>query len=150
MIWFGIEPLVAEKPEQAIALALESRIPMLTQFIARRLTVDGKLTRLVKEIGQNADKRMLLLLGMRDGLEGRNDVAPPENWARVNEGLNASGDAASSIALQLSLKFGDAQAVQSLVETLESAESTLEDRRQAIRGLAGRKRPNLSATHCIA
>jgi hypothetical protein len=37
MIWFGIEPLTVSEPDRAASLLLNSRIPMVRQFIARRL-----------------------------------------------------------------------------------------------------------------
>ena len=143
ILWYGMEPLIAENPERALKLADHSRIPMLIQHIARRLTAADQLTELVEEIGRNPDSRHLLLLGMRDGLEGRYDVSAPQNWAKVYGELRASDDESAPIALQLSLQFGDVIAAQTLLETLQSDQNSLEDRRQAIRGLAGRKRPEL-------
>ena len=143
IIWYGMEPLVADHPERALKLADQSRIPMLTQFIGRRLAVGNQLTELLEEIGRNPNTRQLLLLGMRDGLEGRFDIEPPENWPQVFDALSAREDESTSIALQLSLKFGDLNAAQALLETLQDGENSLEDRQAAIRGLAGRKRPEL-------
>jgi len=37
MIWYGIEPLVAEDPQRALKLAAKSKIPLIRQFIARRI-----------------------------------------------------------------------------------------------------------------
>ena len=37
MVWYGIEPLVAADPERAAALLLNARIPLVREFIARRL-----------------------------------------------------------------------------------------------------------------
>ena len=141
--WFGMEPLVADNPNHALNLADQSRIPMLTQFIGRRLTVGNHLTELVEEIGRNPNTRQLLLLGMRDGLEGRFDLQPPENWRAVFGALSVRDDESTPIALQLSLKFGDLNAAQALLETLQDGENSLEDRQEAIRGLAGLKRPEL-------
>ena len=143
ILWYGIEPLVAENPERALKLASLTRIPMLVQYIARRLTVADQFTELVDEIGANPDARNLLLLGMLDGLEGRSDASAPENWASVYGDLRASDDESAPIALQLSLQFGDAVAAQALLETLQSDRNNLDDRLQAIRGLASRKRPEL-------
>ncbi|MDG2383473.1 MAG: PmoA family protein [Pirellulaceae bacterium] len=141
--WFGMEPLVADNPKHALNLADQSRIPMLTQFIGRRLTVGNHLTELVEEIGRNPNTRQLLLLGMRDGLEGRFDLQPPENWRAVFGALSVRDDESTPIARQLSLKFGDLNAAQALLETLQDGENSLEDRQEAIRGLAGLKRPEL-------
>lgn len=143
LLWYGIEPLVAEHPERALGLARASRIPLVTKHIARRLTDADKLSELIDEIGENSETRNLLLLGMRDGLEGRNDAKAPKNWAKVYAELRASDGDSSSIALQLSLQFGDVVAARTLVETLKSEQTELEDRQQAIRGLAARKSSEL-------
>ena len=37
MIWYGIEPLVTEDPQRALKLAAKSKIPLIRQFIARRI-----------------------------------------------------------------------------------------------------------------
>ncbi len=37
MIWYAIEPLVAEDPQRALRLAAKSKIPLIRQFIARRI-----------------------------------------------------------------------------------------------------------------
>jgi len=38
MIWYGIEPLVAAEPERSPELVRAARIPLVRQFLARRLT----------------------------------------------------------------------------------------------------------------
>ena len=89
MIWFGLEPLVPERPDKALELARTSKIPILIRHIARRLTDAGQLSTVVNAIEQSEDANVLLLLGMRDGLEGRFDVKAPENWSRVYEQLKS-------------------------------------------------------------
>ena len=37
MIWYGIEPLVPTDPRRAVALATQCKIPLVRQFIARRV-----------------------------------------------------------------------------------------------------------------
>lgn len=37
MIWYAIEPLVGEDPQRALKLAAKSKIPLIRQFIARRV-----------------------------------------------------------------------------------------------------------------
>ena len=143
LLWYGIEPIVADNPDQALKLAGRSRIPTVTQHIARRLTDADELPDLVDRIGRESEIRNLLLLGMRDGLDGRNDAKAPKNWAKVYGELRSSSDESASIALQLSLQFGDAVAARALVETLQDDTNNIADRQRAIRGLAARKREEL-------
>jgi putative membrane-bound dehydrogenase-like protein len=37
MIWYAIEPLIAEDPKRALKLAADSKIPLIRQYIARRV-----------------------------------------------------------------------------------------------------------------
>jgi putative membrane-bound dehydrogenase-like protein len=144
ILWYGIEPLVPENPDRALELASRSEIPMLTQYIARRLTDADRLTELVATIGNEEVLRDELLLGMRDGLEGRSDAVAPANWPAVFALLRREKSDAASMALELALQFGDAVAAQALVDSLQSDSNSLEDQRRAIRGLAQRKRPELT------
>ncbi|MCI0701318.1 MAG: dehydrogenase, partial [Planctomycetia bacterium] len=41
MLWYGIEPLVPADPAQAMTLALKAEIPLVRQFIARRVVDDA-------------------------------------------------------------------------------------------------------------
>jgi putative membrane-bound dehydrogenase-like protein len=143
LLWYGVEPLIADDPYRAIQLARQSKIPEITQHTARRLTDADLLTELVDEIGRDTDIRDLLLLGMRDGLDGRNDAQAPDNWPDVYTKLRTNDDESASIALQLSLQFGDAVAADALVATLRDDSNSIEDRQTAIRGLAARKRAEL-------
>jgi putative membrane-bound dehydrogenase-like protein len=143
LLWYGVEPLVVGDADRALKLAGQSEIPVITQHIARRLTDAEMLTSLVDEIGRETAVRDLLLLGMRDGLDGPNEASAPTNWPTVYATLRANGGEAASIALQLSLQFGDAVAADALVATLGDDSTNVEDRLTAIRGLAARKRAEL-------
>src|SRR5690606_18810847 len=73
MIWFGLEPLVKSNPENALELALNSEIPMLSNYIARRC-VDGQfLQPLLTALAKNSKRQENMLEGFRDGLEGHSD-----------------------------------------------------------------------------
>ena len=83
MIWFGIEPIVADDPGRAIDMAAVSQLPMVTRHIGRRLVDGNKLNELVANVGRSsvtASSREQLLLGMRDGLEGQTDIDTPAGW----------------------------------------------------------------------
>jgi putative heme-binding domain-containing protein len=143
MLWFGIEPLIENEPMRAIQLARSSQLPLVTEHIARRMTDADLLAELVAEIGQNDARRSLLLRGLQAGLEGRGDADAPSNWPDVYATLRSSDEATASTALEISLKFGDAVAARSLVAMVGDASSSVEDRQQAIRGLAALKREEL-------
>jgi len=142
MIWFGLEPIVMSDPNRALKLANESKIPLLTRHVARRLASGGALEPLVSSI-ENSNKRIELLNGMREGLEGRFDLKAPSNWENAYRELRSSGGEEATLALHLSVRFGDQVAAKSLLETLVDKTAPINDRRLALRGLAERKRPEL-------
>ena len=47
MIWFAVEPLVEHNPDRSIVLAKKSNIPLVAEYIARRLVDAQKLNFLV-------------------------------------------------------------------------------------------------------
>jgi putative heme-binding domain-containing protein len=144
MIWFALEPLVVSNPARALALAEQSAIPMLTRYVARRLADEQSFTTLVQVVGAaNPAATEQLLLGIRDSLEGRYDMKSPEGWAELYPRLRAAGGETSRIALQLSQQFGDSVAAEAMLVTLLDKNAALEDRRNALQGLAGRQRAEL-------
>ncbi len=41
MYWYGIEPLVPADPARALSLSLKAEVPLVRQFIARRVVDDA-------------------------------------------------------------------------------------------------------------
>jgi putative heme-binding domain-containing protein len=80
---------------------------------------------------------------MLDGLEGRYDIEAPENWSREYAALRERDGASASIAAQVSLKFGDLDAADRLLDIVQGREHSLAERQEAIRGLAARKHSEL-------
>jgi putative heme-binding domain-containing protein len=150
MIWFSLEPLVTTDPTRALELARQSEIPILTRFIGRRLADGQQYAPLVAGIGASDEPvTRLLLLGLRDALEGRYDMKSPEGWSELYPRLSALGGETAKIALQLSQQFGDSVAAKAMLATLQDRAADLDDRRAALRGLAGRQRDELK-THLVA
>ena len=42
MIWYGIEPLVPADPDRAAALLVKARIPLVREYIARRIAAGAE------------------------------------------------------------------------------------------------------------
>jgi putative membrane-bound dehydrogenase-like protein len=144
MIWYGTEPLVAENPERALGMAAESKIPMLAEFIARR-AVDADATEdLIVQLGKSPTTLAHMLEGMRDGLEGRSDLTAPEGWSSVYARLQKSGHAeVKQLALEIAQQFGDTQAAQQYLATLNDKSAPIEQRKKAIQALAAQQREEL-------
>lgn len=142
MIWFGLEPMVAGEPIKALNLSLESKIPMVSQFIARRL-VDADLTdKLVATIG-NFPAKQNLLEGMRDALDGRYDMVPPANWKGVYTKLKGTPGPSATIAEELNQHFGDTEAAKKQLMALKDKAAPLAQRRSAVQLLSLHQRPEL-------
>ncbi|MBX3439531.1 MAG: PmoA family protein, partial [Planctomycetaceae bacterium] len=143
MIWFGLGGEVPRDSDRALRLASSARMPLLSRQIARRLVDDNQLDAVVTAAAQAGAAQRDMLLGIRDGLEGRFDVSAPTSWPQVYEQLRAAGGENARIALQLSQQFSDTVAAETLLKTLQDEAASLPDRLDALRGLAGRKRPEL-------
>ncbi len=144
MIWFGLEPLVKASPARALDLAAQTDIPLLAQYVARRL-VDADATQtVVAAVGKAPKTQQHLLEGLRDGLEGRFDLTAPANWATVQAQLRAGSPAVSRLSEQVGQRFGDAQTTRTSMATLTDRTAPLDQRRQALQAVAARKRPELA------
>lgn len=145
MIWFGLEPLVAESPKRALNLAAESRMSWVQQCAARRLA-DAEAWDALADGIANAPLQAQagLLQGFLRGLEGRAEVRAPDRWPSLYAQLKQSQNARiRRLATEIAQLFGDAAAAKSMLAELTNPAAPPEERQRALRGLAGRKRPEL-------
>ncbi len=143
MIWFGLEPLVKTNPTRALAVAAQTNIPMLAQYVARRL-VDADLTEtVVAALGKTPPTQVSMLEGIRDGLDGRFDAKAPANWPGVYARLSKSTPRVADLARQVSQQLGYTLADQQSIATLKNKAAPTEQRRQALLTMANRKREEL-------
>ena len=142
MLWFGVEPLVAEDPERAFAIAGNGQIPLVTEHIARRAVDGDMIDPLLAALESYPRARSGLLTGMRSGLEGRSDLQTPANWASVYEKLR-SDNQVRELALEVAQLFGDSEAAKELMASLNSDQATTDQKRSAINGLAAKQREEL-------
>jgi putative membrane-bound dehydrogenase-like protein len=146
MIWFGLEPLVPDDPIRATKLASVAKIPLISRHVARRLSDADKFAAVVNglklETG-NQQTREQMLLGLRDGLEGRYNVDAPADWPDVYKSLHEGGGYGAQLALELSQQFGDKVAADTMLVTLLDDSADGNDRRVVLKALAGRKHPAL-------
>jgi putative heme-binding domain-containing protein len=144
MIWFGLEPLVAENPARALALAAQSQLPVLAQYVARRSVDAEALETLITAIGRKTPNQLSLLEGMRQGMEGRYDMAAPANWPAVYGQLKNQDEKVTQLARDLAQQFGDSEAAGKSLALLRNRQAPLAQRRQALLTLAAQQRPELS------
>lgn len=142
MVWYGVEPLVPAQPDRAVALAVQSRIPLVRELISRRLGLmpnTATLEPLVAALGTSSDVAFQadLLRGLFEALNGRRNVAMPKEWKKVSPKLHSSTQAeVREKSLILSLIFGNGEAVTALRKTAADPQATLGDRRLALQALS--------------
>ena len=142
MVWYGIEPAVAEYPTEAIALAASSKLPLVREHIARRITGEIErqpeaVNRLVGLLRQNRDEQFQrdILVGMDIAMKGWRQAVAPTNWDLVGSALGRSRDQRiQSLSRELSLVFGDGRAMDELREIANGGDD-LAARRSAIHTL---------------
>jgi putative membrane-bound dehydrogenase-like protein len=144
MIWYGTEPLVKAQPARALELAQQSQIPMVTQFIARRLVDADAMDLLVTFLGQAATPSPALLEGMRDAMEGRTDIKTPAAWKTTYTRLRQADATTARLAQELTQLFGDTEAANANLAALKNAGAPTEQRRKALQALAQQQRPELA------
>ena len=142
MLWFGIEPLAAEDSQKVLQLAKDSKIPPLTQKIARRLVDGDQMEKLIAEIRKNSAGSRELLKGMLAGLEGRSDLTEPSNWATTYKSL-PSNKQIRAIADEISQRFGNVEAAKRMLAVLNDSGAGAVRKNTAIKNLAVQQRPEL-------
>ncbi|MGD1891691.1 MAG: c-type cytochrome, partial [Cyclobacteriaceae bacterium] len=144
MIWYGFEPLVEEDPERALAIASESRIPLLAEFTARRAIDADVPEMIVEQLGENPAQLISMLKGARAGLEGRTDLTTPGNWSAVYDELKKNEKKeVTQLALEIAQQFGDTEAAVQYLATLKNSRAPIEQRGQALQSLAAQQRSEL-------
>ncbi len=144
MLWFATEPLVANNPDKALALADKSQIPSLSQNIARRLIDANQVEVVVDALESRSANRTHVLTGMLAGMEGRSDLKAPTNWESIYASLEKDKSMAP-IALQVAQQFGSADAARQLLAIIKDKSQTTDSRSKAIIGLADKQNLDLAS-----
>ena len=141
MIWYGIEPAIARNPTRAVALLNGSKIPLVTECIARRLTHEierdpATVDKLVELAVSNEAQRASIVAGMALALNGWQKAKAPTGWSQAADKFSKIDSADLKRHLQgLSVVFGDGRAVDELRKLVTDGGAEPESRRQALRAL---------------
>lgn len=152
LLWYGVEPFVLQDPEAAIELAVESKIPLLQENIARRIAgqldskpqlVEQLLTRIASDDVPSAKfTRTQCLIGIAKALEGWNQAQEPTAWKPFVDSLELKADSAEqTLVHKLNLLFGDQVTIEDLFKTMQDRNASVQARRQAIETI-GRLKPD--------
>ena len=144
LVWLAVEPLVTDGPPAALERAASSNMPLVARFIARR-AVDANLVEpVVAALAKSPKAQSWLLQGLRDGLEGRFDLAAPAEWAAVYTRLQRGDAQTASLAREVAQQFGDTALARQHLATLSSGTAPIEERRKALQTLSAQRRPQLA------
>jgi putative membrane-bound dehydrogenase-like protein len=145
MYWFAMEPLVADNPGEWLAAALETKLPKILNFTARRiasLNTPAARDLIAEKLSTVTDtsKEREMLAGLSAALKGQRSVAMPKGWPAIETALAASPSSEVRTLVQtLSLTFGSQNALATLRKTLSDATTSISARRAALDALVGIK-----------
>ncbi|MBP9903164.1 MAG: DUF1080 domain-containing protein, partial [Verrucomicrobia bacterium] len=149
MVWFAMEPLVAEHPEETLAAALDTKLPNILNFTVRRIAALGTpeareilVTKLAAQV--DAAKQLDMLAGFSAALRGQRNVPMPQGWDALETRLAASPNPDIRAAAEsLALTFGSQRALASLRATLTNSSAPTAAREAALNALRDAKEPEL-------
>jgi putative membrane-bound dehydrogenase-like protein len=155
MFWYAIEPCAEASPTSLVRWIDSAKVPLLREFIARRLAplpaggrderVPG-LDRLVRWLGQSADpvQQADVLRGTLTAFAGLPSWPMPQNWSAVYLKLLSSPSAeVREWATQLAVLFGDARALDMVRGTVGDVKAPVDRRVAALRLLQQTRRPEV-------
>jgi len=140
MIWYGIEPAVPHDPVRAIELLKNTRIPLVAQHTARRITVDlashpepvEQLVRVLSSL-ESPERQLSVLRGMAAALRGWRKAPMPAAWTDAQKRLLTIPDRNIQAATrQLAVLFGDGVAQETLRKIAENKDESPASRHRAL------------------
>ena len=150
MIWYGIEPLIAQNDDEALPLALATQIPKLRQFIARHLGTResprfAPLLRWLEERGDDLATQRDILTGLYAAIEGRRDLKPDVGWKAVAARYAMSGDpTVREMSQRISLVQGSDEAFNEFVKVVRNESIDVARRERALADLVTTRRPQVA------
>ena len=152
LLWFGIEPFVLKSPKAAIELVIASKIPLLSENIARRIAgeLDSRpelVEQLLESLSSDAGgatklTRQRSLTGIAKALDGWNQAKEPNAWKPFVSSLNVkAGSPEQNMVQKLNLLFGDRVTVEDLYKIMNDNRASIQARRQAIEAV-GKVKPD--------
>jgi putative membrane-bound dehydrogenase-like protein len=148
MIWYGVSDIIPQDAKLAEAMLLNSRIPTVTRFIARRMaeTPDGR-DAVVGLVAENADKIDLVkgvLSGLAMALAKSGSLPAAKGWAESSEVFIAlkSPEARRDFE-QVATAFGDKRMAVRFLEVIGDLSAKKEDRSAALENLMRMGQPGI-------
>jgi putative heme-binding domain-containing protein len=141
MGWYALESLAAVDFNRALAIGVESKLPKILEFSARRVAALGTpealgaLTAALEKL-ENEERQAQMLAGLEVALKGQRTAPLPAGWERVEERLAkaASGDVRARVQ-SLSLTFGSPRALGAARQTVQDTKAPSDLRRRSLDAL---------------
>ncbi|EMI19403.1 membrane-bound dehydrogenase domain-containing protein [Rhodopirellula maiorica SM1] len=139
MLWYAAQPLVLEDTPRALALAKQSRLPIVRQFIYRRAATDpAAINHLLTELAtlDDIETQKMVLTEITAAIANQTRLNMPKQWPAVYEKLAASGDRQIASQLQMiTVKFGDASVFPQLRDIVTNTQLDANARSSALAAL---------------
>jgi putative membrane-bound dehydrogenase-like protein len=146
MYWYAIEPCIPTNVGRAAKLAGDCKVPLVREFIARRLALMADKPAAIAAIvgtlgGVDSDAaRIDILKGITEGFAGKRSAPMPEGWQATYEKLAASSDAqVKQRSLALAVVFGDPRALAILRGIAADSNADTSKRQAALDSLLAAK-----------
>ncbi|WDQ16482.1 PVC-type heme-binding CxxCH protein [Rhodopirellula sp. P2] len=144
MVWYGVEPAVLANPEQAIEMVVSCQLPIVREYITRRVTLEMErqpevIEQLLKRTAAPTTDSLVIvdvLRGMAEALRGWRKATPVAGWDSFSaDNADSDNPEVQRLTRELSLVFGDGRALDELRKIALDSGSALSERRAAIRAL---------------
>lgn len=157
MYWYAVEPLVPRNVRKSIELLPKIQIPLVRQYIARRLVAvregDGApptstawmIEELLKTLATSPDPvRVDVLRGLKEAYRGRRTVVAPAGWRNAAMAMATANDPeVLHLAHDIGVIYGDRVLISLLEDNLLHPDvgADAADRRRSLELLAARHEP---------
>ncbi len=137
LYWYALEPLAAEKPAEALAIAAGAKVPLLP-LAARRVGAIGTpeaAAVLVDGLAKatKPDQQLAYLAGLQEANKGKRTTDAPKGWADAYAKLSKSDSAdVRNTALSLAVVYGDEAALATLATRLTDTKEPAAARQAAL------------------
>ena len=137
LYWTGIRELPLA---ELVQCAQVSRIPQVTQLIARRIAEGADkqpatLDELLASAAQMPEGQAEIVAGIADALKGWRKAPKPAAWDAFVATIPKSATAAQDLARQLNVIFGDGQALDEIRKIALDDKALMDQRRAALLSL---------------
>lgn len=141
LIWYGLIPVVEREPAALVPLAVEGKLPLTREWIARALAENPVQnaaaldTLLEQSLAKEESTRADIVRGLVAGLAGRRKVDTPQHWSAFQTSLATAGEETREQVRSLAILFGDGLALDDVRRIALDDKAKMQQRRAALETL---------------